>query len=198
MQCPHCPQAARSLLAIADRTPAIKLIVIDGVLFAEEAKTDGIRMVPTLIMDEHLRWSGRIDPQEVLRQCRQRDPITLSAASLRQILQAGDAERAADVMAARGQIFPALIVLLLDPQWSVRLGAMVAVEYLIEQAPELTAMLIDPLWEKFAAAPEQVQGDIVQVLGQIPDKKAKELLERIAAGDYAPSVREAATEELQL
>lgn len=197
MQCPHCPHAVGQLLPMADANPQMRAAIIDGVLFDEQAKAHAIRSVPTLILDNHLRWSGQIDMAEVLRQCIQRDPAQLSAASLRQIIETGEAARLAAMMTASDQIFPALFDLLTHERWSVRLGAMVVAEYLADDAPELADRLIDPLWGRFANLPEPVQGDVVQVIGQLGNEAAKSCLENIASGDYAESVKEAAVEELE-
>ncbi|MBI5063197.1 MAG: thioredoxin family protein, partial [Desulfatitalea sp.] len=124
-QCPHCPLAAAQLIALAGASPLVRLTLIDGMLFPELARTHAIRSVPTLILEDRVRWSGALKLEEILDQCIRRDPAQLSAASLRQIIECGDAPRLAGMMTERGQIFPALTDLLCNERWSVRLGAMV-------------------------------------------------------------------------
>ncbi|RJQ65684.1 MAG: hypothetical protein C4519_27425 [Desulfobacteraceae bacterium] len=196
MQCPFCPQAVRQLSVLAESGPRLRVVIVDGVLFDTEAKAHGIRSAPTLILDNHLRWVGRIDWREVMDQMARRDPSRLSPASLRQMLEAGEAARAAGLMIEHDQIFPALFDLLVHERWSVRLGAMVTVEYLADQAPHLAGQLFAPLWERFGALAEPVQGDIVHVFGQIGSESAPEYLRRIASGRFAEPVRQAAAEEL--
>ncbi len=196
MQCPHCPATVRRLLHLCADARQIRLTIVDGVLFSERAAAHGIRAVPTLILEDQLRWSGSIDLADVVRQCIERDPFRMSAAGLRQILEAGQASRAAAMMIEHDRIFPALIALLTHERWSVRLGAMVTVEYLADEAPDLAAELIDPLWSGFRSLTEPVQGDVVQVLGQINGPDATLCLQAIAAGDFAEAVKQAATEEL--
>ena len=195
-QCPHCPQAVRQLLPLAAANALVRLCIIDAALFGEEAGQHQIRSVPTLVLDEQFRWTGTIDVAEVLKLGIQRDPAQISAASLRQLLEAGEAPRAAHLMLESNRIFPALIDLLTHDRWSVRLGAMVAVEYLVDQAPNLSGQLIDPLCRRFSQLPENVQGDVVHVLGQIPDSKSRDFLAGIVSGDYSAAVKEAATEAL--
>jgi hypothetical protein len=197
MQCPHCPTAVRQLLSLCATVKQLRLTIIDGVRFADLAAAHGIRAVPTLILEDQLRWSGSIDLADVVRQCIQRDPVGMSAAGLRQILEAGKASRAAAMMIEHNRIFPALIALLTHERWSVRLGAMVTVEYLSDEAPDLAAELVNPLWCDFASLTEPVQGDVVQVLGQIKSDAALLCLQKIASGDFAETVRQAAAEELQ-
>ncbi len=196
MQCPHCPTAVAELASIANATPRIRLTVIDGMRFTEKAEAHDIRSVPTLILDDQLRWTGQIKVEEVVSQCIDRDPTQLSAASLRQIIESGEAAKASAMMTEHGALFPALFDLLVSERWSVRLGAMVTVEYLAEEAPELAKGLVEPLWDRFEALDESVQGDVVQVMAQIQCDDAREYLKRIASGNYPASVIEAAEEEL--
>jgi alkyl hydroperoxide reductase subunit AhpF len=196
LQCPHCPGAVEQLAALADVTPQLRLTIVDGELFAAQAVAHGIRSVPTLILDDHLRWSGPINLAEVIDQCIRRDPAKLSAASLRQIIETGEAARLAAMMAERCQIFPALVDLLVHERWSVRLGAMVTVEYLVDASADLADGFITPLWRRFAGLAEPVQIDVVQTLAQLKNGAVKQHLETIASGDFSPSVRQAAVEEL--
>ncbi len=193
-QCPHCPDAVRRLIDLAAASSRINLTIIDGVLFESDARGAQIRSVPTLILDGGFRWTGRIDPGEVLDTAVHRDPMRISAASLRRMLESGEAAQAAQIMAEHNAVFPALFELLAHPRWSVRLGAMVTVEYLAESAPVLAAGLADPLWERFSRMDKQIQGDLVQVLGQIG---AGHHLEMVLRGGFDEEVKQAAAEELQ-
>jgi glutaredoxin len=195
--CPHCPAAVRRLLHLASLSSKIRLTVIDGLLFEVQAQTDQIRSVPTLILDDQFRWSSAIDVREILDMAVHRDPIRISALSLRQMLEEGGAAQAAQVMVEQDAVFPALLELLVHPRWSVRLGAMVAVEYLVESAPALAAGLVEPLWERFMQLDSQIQGDVVQVLGQIGTPSARKCLHAVVKGAFDSDVKEAAAEELQ-
>jgi hypothetical protein len=198
MQCPHCPQAATQLIALAGACPPVRLTLIDGVLFPGAAQAQAVRSVPTLILEENVRWSGALKMEEIVDQCVRRDPTLLSAASLRQIIESGDAPRLAAMMTERGQIFPTLIELLCHERWSVRLGAMVTMEYLSDGTPELAAGFIPLLRERFSGLHETVQVDVVQVLAQIKHAAARTWLESLAAAAAYPSVMKAAAEELNL
>ncbi len=196
-QCPHCPNIVAQLLLLASENPPLRLTIIDGFLFENQTKELDIHSVPTLILDNKLRWTGQINVVEVIHQCIKRDPSQLSSSSLRQIIESGEAARVAAMMIANGRIFPAFVELLVSERWSVRLGAMVAMEYLADESPDLAAQMIAPLLACFAGLNEQVQGDVVQALAQIKNNEAKGFLAKIASGDYAESVREVATEELE-
>jgi glutaredoxin len=196
-QCPHCPQSIRQLQTLAARSPLIRLRVVDAALFPREAETDQIRSVPTLILDDQYRWTGSVNTEELISLCVQRDPAQLSAGSLRQLIEAGDAARVAGMMIAAGKLFPALSELLVNDRWSVRLGAMVTAEYLADEAPELGLELCRSLWERFSRLSPQIQGDVVQVLGQIDAEVTQGYLRSILSGDYDAEVKTVAAEVLE-
>jgi glutaredoxin len=196
-QCPHCPQSIRQLQALAARSPFIRLRIIDAGMLAGQAQADQVRSVPTLILDDHLRWTGLVDMEELLTLCIQRDPARLSANSVRQLIESGDAARVSAMMTAAGKVFPALIELLVDELWSVRLGAMVTAEYLADEAPLLGLQLCQQLWEQFDRHSPQVQGDALQVLGQIDSEITRGCLRSVIAGGYDQEVRAAAAEVLE-
>ena len=196
-QCPHCPGVMQQLQAMAVAHSNIRLIIIQADAFAASAQKDDVRSVPTLILDDQFRWTGPVDLHELLTLCIERNPADLSSASLRQIIEDGNAERVAEMMVNSGQVFPGLVNLLTHPRWSVRLGAMVTVEYLADQSPALAVRLSDLLWREFRDLPDQVQGDIVHVLGEIASPVNKERLHHIAGGTYEASVKATAAEVLE-
>jgi hypothetical protein len=100
------------------------------------------------------------------------------------------------MMTESGQLFPALIDLLVHPRWSVRLGAMVTVEYLADDAPELGRRLCRSLWQTFSDLTIQVQGDVTHIFGLFDDPQTKGYLQTITKGDFDDEVKDAAAEAL--
>jgi thiol-disulfide isomerase/thioredoxin len=196
-QCPYCPKVARQLLGLARINANLQLTVIDVTFLPELAQLDHIRSVPTLLLADVMRWTGELDLHDVLAMCRDRDTAMLSTDGLRQLIASGAAAQVARMMVERQVIFPALVTLLVDPKWPVRLGAMVTVEYLAEADPQLTLGLADPLWQRFTSLEAQIQGDVAHVLGLIPPPLARHYLHQIVQGPYAKPVREAAVEALE-
>jgi glutaredoxin len=196
-QCPHCPQSIRQLQSLAARSPLVRLRIIEAEHFTQEAQADQVRSVPTLILDDQYRWSGLVKTQELLSLCIQRDPSQMSAGSLRQLIETGEAGRVAAMMVAAEKLFPALAELLIHERWSVRLGAMVTAEYLADEAPNLSLDLCRSLWERFTQLSPQVQGDVVQVLGQVDTEVTRDCLRSVLSGDFDQEVKTAAAEVLE-
>ncbi len=195
-RCTYCPVTVRQLAGLAAASPLVRLSVIDGALFPELADRDRIRAVPTAVLDGAFRWSGTISLPEMTTLMTTRDPAALGPVSLERMLKEGSARRLAEMMQERNAFFPALIELLCHPEWPVRLGAMVAVEELEELAPPLAREALDRLWERFAASPDPVQGDILFLSGEAGGPWLRPAIRAVIASDAAPELKEAAAEAL--
>jgi alkyl hydroperoxide reductase subunit AhpF len=195
-QCKYCPQVVRQLLQLTGINSNIHVTVVDCTQFPAAMQANNIQSVPTVIMDERFRWTGAIDLGEVINMMKGRDGSALSAASLEMMIANGNAGQLARMMIDEGKIFQAVYEVLTHYSLPVRLGAMVAMEELIGERPELAGLAISPLWEKFGAVSETVQGDILYLLGEVGHPDAKERLEAVLNGDFSAEVKEAADEAL--
>lgn len=164
-QCPFCPHVLGEIIPIAFLNPLLHIAIIDGTLFPELAAEEGIRSVPTIILDGAFRWSGEGHTGEIVNTIVNRDPAQLSAKSLENFLKEGNAGELARMMIERRQVFPAIADILESPDWSIRLGAMVVVEKLAEENPELAEKLLDLLWERLQAISGPARGDVIYLFG---------------------------------
>jgi len=194
MHCSFCPVAVKKLVALAAAGPRVRLRIIDGFLFEERAKKDGVRSVPTLLLDGTCRWAGDIDLKEVIAMAIRRDTSTLSAGSMENMLKEGEAVRLAEMMVERGQIFPAFFELLVHEKWPVRLGAMVAVETIVERNSDLSRQIAAPLWERLEHAGDAAKGDILYILGEAGDESMIPGFESFLSSNPGRELREAAEE----
>jgi len=193
-QCPFCPTVVSQLLPLVKAGENLSLAIIDSLLFPTQAQTQTVQSVPTLLLDDHYRWTGSLPLQEVIHLINNRDPAQLGADSLRNLLQQGRAGQLAEMMIAHGSIFPALYELLTHPKWPIRLGAMVVVETLCGQDPALAQQVVVPLRKKFSRADNTTQGDILHTIGQAGDLSVIPWLESIAPTSDNPEIKDAARE----
>ena len=196
-QCTFCPSVVRQLLPLPFSSPRIELTIIDGLLFPEMAQGHGIKSVPTLILDDDFRWTGSLQMNELVRILLKRDPAQLTLSALENMMMEGNANRLAAMILKTGTFFPSFIELLAHPLFSVRLGAMVVMEELIERNPELAMQTIEPLWERFPHADPQIQGDIIYLFGELGARDMVSNISDILNGDYDSEVKEAAEEALE-
>lgn len=194
--CPFCPRALQEWVALTRASEKLRLQVIDGALFPEVVREANIQAVPTLILDDQLRWSGRIPVADVLEQLATRDPSRLSANALDGIIKEGQAEQVARAMVANGTLFPAIIDLLVHEKWPVRLGAMVVMEEIAATAPQLAAQAGPILRERYDRLDDPVRGDVIYVIGESGDHQAVPFLREITAHSTNPEIRQAASEAL--
>ena len=165
-ECPYCPQMVMDLAPLTLINELVKLTIIDGTLFPEMAEPLDIKSAPTLLFDDRMRWTGQTPLNEILEVMLNQDPSLLSAASIEGLLGDGRADLVAQMMMAEGNIFPAFIDMLMNEKWSVRLGAMVVMEEIIELDKGLAEQCIEPLWERLPDLNKQVRGDVVYILGE--------------------------------
>ena len=198
-QCPFCPGVVQSLLPLAISSDWIQVTVIDAGLCMEEARIDRIQSVPTLVLNEQIRWTGTVKIQEVLEAIIHRDPSRLEADTLMNMIADGNAGLLSNMMLEKDMVFPALVDLLVHPKWPVRLGAMVTMETIAAEKPALAQKIAARLWERFDAADEKVKGDILYLVGEIDTGDSVERIQDVLnrKADYDAEIIEAAEEALE-
>jgi len=194
--CPFCPQALRQWIALAKAGRHLRLRVIDGALFPEKVREDAIQAVPTLVVDRHLRWSGRIPVTEVLEQLVTRDPGRLSSDALDGLIKEGLAGQVARAMITQGHLFPSIIDLLTHSKWPVRLGAMVVVEEIAALDRGLAAEVVPILYQRYDRLEDPVRGDVLYVIGEAGDDRIVPFLRDVETTSGNADVRQAAREAL--
>lgn len=195
--CPHCPAAVALLLGLSACSDQVRVTVIDGELFSDAAVNDHVSAAPTIILDDRFRWTGMVDAGELVTLMLDRDPASLGADALRSMIEEGNAEQVAGMMIERGQLFDAFIDLLAHPRWSVRLGAMVAFESLVEEDAELAHTIVEPLTALFGDVDDMVRGDLLHVLGESGSQGALPFLKSVVDGLHDEEVQAAAREAIE-
>jgi len=197
LHCPHCPGMVNTLIPLALENPNIILEIIDGSLFVDTAQKDKVLSAPCLILDDGFRWTGSVAPEEIIKMCANRDPSQLSAATFQTILEQGDASWIAQEMIQKETIFDGFIALLLHETWSVRLGAMVVVEELTEDAPDLAGSLCPTLMSAFKKKATPIRGDILYALGEAGTADTKDWIKKQLTSFEHPDLVDAAKEALE-
>ena len=197
-QCPFCPVSVNQLISLVFAKELIKLKIIDGTLFPEIAELNNIRSVPTLLLDENFRWTGTINLNEIVGIILNRNPSNLSTSSIINLLKEGSADQVAEMILDHNCIFPAFINTLIHEEWPVRLGAMVAFEYIAEKNKLLASRIVNSTWEHFQRVEDRIKGDIIYILGETGNVEMIPELEKISSGrTYHNEVKDAAKEALK-
>ncbi len=164
-QCPFCPLVLGEIVPLALLNPLLHLAVIDVAFFPELAEGDNIRSVPTVILDGAFRWVGAGHRDEILSAILNRDPACLDVKSLTDFLKEGNAGTLAQMMIDRRQVFPAFTDLLVNSDWTVRLGAMVVVEEIAERSQVLLEEMLGLLWNQLHGISGSARGDVLYLFG---------------------------------
>ncbi|MCP4021420.1 MAG: hypothetical protein GY729_06230 [Desulfobacteraceae bacterium] len=197
LQCPHCPGVVRLVIPLAFHCPHIHLHIIDGSLFPEIAQQNQVMAAPCLILDDEFRWTGAVLAEEIVQMIINRDPSQLSLTSLKNILEQGDATWITDQMVKADKIFDAFIELILHDTWSVRLGAIVVVEELVEKNPLLALQICPKLFELFDKQEVTVKGDILYVIGEAGNLETKNQIEKLVADINDENIIDAAKDAIE-
>ena len=196
-QCPHCPGMVERLIPLAAACENIHLHIIDGSLFPEKAQEDKVMSAPCLILNDDARWTGAVAEEEILDMIVNKESMDLDTKALKTILEDGRAEWITERMQASGQLFKGFAGLLLHDTWSVRLGAMVVVEALVENSPALCADLEKILVDAFSTRDVPVQGDILYALGEIGTPDTRDWIAAHQAALSHEDLKDAAEEAIQ-
>ncbi len=191
--CPHCPVATRALFGLLDENPAARLVVVDVDLLPEMATRDAVRSVPTVLVGRHYRSTGAISVDEIRRALASTEP---DAAAIGRLLDGGEAAAVADMMAEAGRVFSTVLDRVAHETMTVRLGAMAALERLIEIAPEVAATAESGLWERIAGTGREATGDVLYMLGEAGTPATVPWLRAFHEATADPELQEAVTDAL--
>ncbi len=196
-QCPYCPQMVRQLIPLTVAMPAATVTLIDASLFLDVARDQEIKAVPTVIVNGFYRLTGAFQLGELVDLAAKTDPALLPTSVLERMMQEGQAGLVGEMMLAQGKIFANFLPLLWHPEINIRLGAMVALETVGGEQPELVAAILPTLWQEVSRSDTAVQGDLIYLLGEWGEGQWLQPLEAAWRGAADPDVREALEEALE-
>ena len=196
-QCPFCPQIVRQLIPLTVNSPKAAVDLIDASLFHEIARNHKIKAVPTVIVNDVYRLTGNFQISELLDLVEKTDPEQFPVTILERMMVEGQANVLGEMMLAKQTIFANVLSLLLHPEINIRLGAMVALETVGEERPDLVAAILPKLWQNFYESALAVQGDIIYLIGEWGENTWIGRLRAVRAEVKEPELQEAVDEALE-
>lgn len=194
--CPHCPQVVRAALSVAVRAPLITVSIVDAVQFEDLAQRYKVKSTPTTVINDGLTLIGRLTEEELAGHLLRLAETSSLTSILESMIKAGRAEDAGELICAKEQP-EAILPIYVSKEFSVRMGALVALEEALERNPRILDPIVDELTSLLSQDEAALRGDTAELLGKIGNPAAIPAL-RKAAEDQDPDVREAAEEALQL
>jgi alkyl hydroperoxide reductase subunit AhpF len=194
--CPHCPQVVSAALSLAVRTSSITVSIVDAVQFEDLAQRYKVKSTPTTIINDGLTLIGRLTAQDLAGHLLRLDEGSSLTPILESMIKGGRAEDAGELICAKGQP-EAILPIYVSKEFSVRMGALVVLEEVLDKNPRLLDSIVDELTSLLFQEETALRGDTAELLGKIGNPAAIPAL-RKAAEDQDPDVQEAAEEALQL
>ena len=193
--CPNCPHAVRTVQALTRKVPNLAAHLFEAMLHTDLAEKHAIQSVPTLLIDQELRYLGSLDEEKIFSILRAGDPQSLLHEKIRQQIKEGSALEAAEWIAGGGD--PSFLAPDLGRStFEERIALLLALEEALESDPRCLDRMVDPLLPHLEAENASVRGDIADLLGKIGDRKALPALKKLLQ-DPDPNVVEAATEAVE-
>jgi hypothetical protein len=194
--CPNCPYAVRTVHSLARRLPHLSVHLFEAMQHTDLAETHSIQSVPTLLIDPDLRYVGSLDEERLFTLLKEEDSVSRLHEQMRQKIQGGGAEEAAEWIAEGGD--PSFLAADLGKStFQERIALLLALEEALERDPRCLDRMVDPLLPYLETADASVRGDIADLLGKIGLEKALPALKKLLQ-DPDPNVVEAVTEAVEM
>jgi len=196
MACPHCPLVVGLVNQLALASSYLEVSIVDVALFPDYAQEYGVRAVPAVVIDGQDQLVGDISDEVLVDNLTNRDPSSFHPETFKKIIKEGDAERLAGMMVAESNLYSGALELLSDPDWSVRMGVMVALEEVAERNPDLVRNGYPYLLKLLDHEDRNQRGDTAYLLGRIGYASVLERLQ-VLLNDENPEVAEVAREAIE-
>lgn len=173
--CPNCPKALDSLIKFLEKnTIKTNIYFCDHSLYYSQKYN--VMSVPCLLIKKDNKEIQRlvgdlsIDDLEVV--FKEKNKEELSSKYFQNIIEQGNAEEIAEMILSEKKVFSGFVSLFFASTMSLRVGAVVAGEYLIEKSADLFEELIEKLYENYLDSSVEIKGDILYLLS-LSENKSK-------------------------
>ena len=180
--CPHCPRAVGVAIRLALANPQVQALVIDAQRFPELAAEQGVRSVPTTVIDGELAITGVKPLEEILQALRERGAPEHHQRRKKALLQGERLDEATALLTTPAGA-AAFCALWAQSELSDRLGLMLLAEEALEDDEDALDGLVDGLLPALGAASASLRGDTADLLGQIALPAAQPALQGLLQDD---------------
>ena len=193
--CPHCPLAVRAVLGLAIYQPSIRVTIADALQFPDIVERFKVKSTPTTIVNGGLTIVGQINVLQLVESIVTQGQSTTLTEVLRSMIESGRAEDAGALLCKKDKP-EAILPLYKAPEFSLRMGALLAMEEALEEDPRSLDAIVPDLCNLLVHEEVGLRGDTAELLGKIGNPSAIPALSQ-AILDTDSDVREAATEALE-
>lgn len=193
--CPHCPQVVSAALSLAVGNPMITLNIVDALYISDLAERFKVKSTPTIVINEGMTLVGQITREDLAKRVFEAGMGESLTSVLDSMIKTGRAEDAAELLCSKNQP-EAILPIYLSPEFSTRMGALLAMEEALEHNPRVFDPVLGQLTDLLFQDEAPLRGDTAELLGKIGNPAAIPALRKIT-DDPDPDVREAVLEALE-
>ncbi|UCG13313.1 MAG: thioredoxin family protein [Deltaproteobacteria bacterium] len=191
--CPFCPVVVGFGCQLALASTYLEVNIIDISRFTSYAERNGIRAVPTVVINDQDQLTGQVTEATLVDRLAKPLLSVSHPDTFKKIVKEGGAERLAEMMVAEGEVYSKALELLADSDWSVRMGMMVVLEEVAARKSDLVRRTYPYLKVLLGHQDANIRGDTAYLLGRIGDFSVLDRLQPLHS-DPNPEVAEAALE----
>lgn len=193
--CPHCPQVVSAALSLAVGNPMVTVSIVDALIASDMAERFKVKSTPTVVINEGMTLVGQITRDELAGKVLEAGRSDSLTSVLDSMIKTGRAQDAAELMCKENQP-QAILPIYLSPEFSTRIGALLAMEEALENSPRIFDQVLGQLTDLLFQDEVALRGDTAEFLGKIGNPAAIPALRKVV-NDPDPDVQEAVQEALQ-
>lgn len=193
--CPHCSKIIKKAVEFAIVNPKITVKIVDAIQFKELSKEFNIVSVPTLIINEKTKLSGEIHENDIIDALKEDKYYEYKIGYYAYMLKEGYADELKKDIKTKSDV-KIIGDLLTHPMLKVRIGAMVLLEKIYKDDPELVEKAKVKIRELLKHGDSRVKEDAALILGKIGDESDIKLLKELLTNENK-DVRDSAIEAIE-
>ncbi len=193
--CPHCAKVVETVNSFAVANPKIKSIIIDASRFIDLMQKFDITSAPTTIINGEIKLTGYISKDELIEWLK-RSSGDYKRDYLVTLLNERRLDDIKSIVAKNPEDIRILAELLAHEEFLVRFGAMVVIEQIAKENPEVIKLAKDVIRNLLKHDDFRIREDVAMLLGSIGDESDVKFLEELL-NEEKEEVKDSAMEAIE-
>jgi len=189
--CPHCPRAVRTVMALAFSNHLISVSILDADKVPELVENYKIRSVPTVILNREMILNRNPAPSELAEMILSSETDQFSAKAFLSYFDTGNIDRAVEKLVNHKKYSVFFLSAWGESTFHLRLGLLLAAEQALDQKPDIFYPVVDGLINLLSTGDVSLKGDTIDLLGRIGHPRAKQPIEALLNDDNKDIVESA-------
>ncbi len=176
--CPHCAKVVEAVNNFAVASPNVKSMIVDASMFLDLMQKYDVTSAPTTIINDEIRLTGYVS-RDVLLNWLKKAKGEYKKDYFITLLNERRLDEIKDIIAKNPEDVKVLAELLAYEEFMVRFGAMVIMEQIAKENPEIVKLAKDIIRRHLKHDDFRIREDVAMLLGSIGDESDVEFLEEL-------------------